>query len=393
MKAARFSLDRISSLPPPIIETILCLLPIHDAVRTSVLSKEWRYNWTKIPKLVFDEVEFLRSSDENHVSHMEQTFHKRSERKTMSDKCKFFYAIYQVLLLHQSPILEFTLFMEYAGDGCAEIDQIITHLFKKNTVTKLTLDLHYLYKLPRSIYSLQQLTDLTLMYCGIDHQPPFNGFASLTRLCLMDVDITNLNALHLISSCPVLKCFELHTECSEMFYNDDEGATLPKLLECLHVVEQLTFSRPDCKCASTRASNLISAPKVRLFKVYVFRQILDTFSFSVDEKLSELGENQDSVTLRFQKTREIDSIALEDFSDIWLEHLNECVIGDYRDLRLNLELVKLILAKSPVLKKVKIFLCNEISKDEELKTCKILLSSARASPLVDIIVERVSGCS
>ncbi|GJR47246.1 GEM-associated protein 2 [Tanacetum coccineum] len=45
-------MDRISNLPLSIIETILCLLPYHDVVRTSTLSKEWRYHWTKIPKIM-----------------------------------------------------------------------------------------------------------------------------------------------------------------------------------------------------------------------------------------------------------------------------------------------------------------------------------------------------
>nr|GFD20615.1 hypothetical protein [Tanacetum cinerariifolium] len=48
-------MDRISNIPSSIIETILCLLPIEEAVRTSILSKEWRYRWIKIPKLVFVE--------------------------------------------------------------------------------------------------------------------------------------------------------------------------------------------------------------------------------------------------------------------------------------------------------------------------------------------------
>ena len=209
MKASRLSSDIISGLPPTIIETILCLLPIQEAVRTSVLSKEWRYSWTKIPKLVFDEYKFKVSTEENRLSLTEQTFHNPSERKTMSDKFKFFYAIYQVLLMYQGPILEFTLSMYGANYGCVEIDQIITHLSRKNTVTKLTLDSSISYRLPLSIFYFQQLTDLTLIYCEIDHQTPSNGFASLTRLCLVDVDITKKTHLDLISSCLVLKRFEL----------------------------------------------------------------------------------------------------------------------------------------------------------------------------------------
>ncbi|MFS8029610.1 putative F-box domain, leucine-rich repeat domain superfamily, F-box-like domain superfamily [Helianthus anomalus] len=45
--------DRITTLPRAIVETILCLLPIKEAARTSVLSREWRYKWTIIPKLAF----------------------------------------------------------------------------------------------------------------------------------------------------------------------------------------------------------------------------------------------------------------------------------------------------------------------------------------------------
>ncbi|GJY65609.1 F-box/FBD/LRR-repeat protein-like protein [Tanacetum coccineum] len=243
MKASRLSSDIISSLPPIIKETILCLLPIQEAVRTSVLSKEWRYSWTKMPKLVFNDRKFRISTELNRLSVMEQTFHNLSERKTMSDKCKFFYAIYQVLLLHQGPILEFTLSMHGANYGCVEIDQMITHLSRKNTVTKLMLDLNNSYRLPLSIFSLQQLTDLTLTHCEIDHQPPSNGFASLTSLCLEGVDITKKTHLDLISSCPVLKRLELNAsdDGSGCFGIDDKGAALIELLKCLHGVAQLTF--------------------------------------------------------------------------------------------------------------------------------------------------------
>ena len=52
-----------------------------------------------------------------------------------------------------------------------------------------------------------------------------------------------------------------------------------------------------------------------------------------------------------------------------------------------LDFVKLILAKSPVLKKLRIFLYNKVNKDEELKIKEILLCSPRASPAVEIIME------
>ncbi|PRQ26565.1 putative F-box domain-containing protein [Rosa chinensis] len=47
-------LDRISNLPRDLAEKILSLLPIRDAVRTSVLSTKWRYKSAMLPHLVFD---------------------------------------------------------------------------------------------------------------------------------------------------------------------------------------------------------------------------------------------------------------------------------------------------------------------------------------------------
>ncbi|GJU08826.1 F-box/FBD/LRR-repeat protein-like protein [Tanacetum coccineum] len=100
--------DRISNVLPSIIETILCLLPIQEAARTSILSRDWRYHWIKIPNLAFIEKMFQVSTDDAELSVLQQTFDRR-ERKVMTKRCKLFYAICQVLLVHEGPIHEFTL--------------------------------------------------------------------------------------------------------------------------------------------------------------------------------------------------------------------------------------------------------------------------------------------
>ncbi|GKB37186.1 F-box/FBD/LRR-repeat protein-like protein, partial [Tanacetum coccineum] len=73
--------DRIRNVPPSIIETILCLLPIQEAARTSILSRDWRYHWIKIPKLAFIEKMFQVSTNDAELSVLEQTFDRPSERK------------------------------------------------------------------------------------------------------------------------------------------------------------------------------------------------------------------------------------------------------------------------------------------------------------------------
>lgn len=46
--------DRISNLPTNIFDLILERMPIRCAVRTSILSRNWRYTWADCPTLVFD---------------------------------------------------------------------------------------------------------------------------------------------------------------------------------------------------------------------------------------------------------------------------------------------------------------------------------------------------
>ena len=56
--------DRLSSLPEDVHSVILSLMPTKFAVRTSILSKRWRYTWTLIHNLDFDDI---RSNSYSHV--------------------------------------------------------------------------------------------------------------------------------------------------------------------------------------------------------------------------------------------------------------------------------------------------------------------------------------
>ncbi|XP_060190724.1 putative F-box/FBD/LRR-repeat protein At5g56810 [Lycium barbarum] len=46
--------DRISDLPNNVLNRILELLPVHDAARTSILSKQWRSVWAMLPNMKLD---------------------------------------------------------------------------------------------------------------------------------------------------------------------------------------------------------------------------------------------------------------------------------------------------------------------------------------------------
>ncbi|MFS8006064.1 putative FBD domain-containing protein [Helianthus anomalus] len=85
---------------------------------------------------------------------------------------------------------------------------------------------------------------------------------------------------------------------------------------------------------------------------------------------------------------DLGSFTLEDYSDIMFEHLNELEIIHFGDTENELDFVKLVLAKSHVLKKVRINPHRCIDEDESAEILKILLGDCTpcASPVVDISV-------
>ncbi|KAL8268852.1 hypothetical protein R6Q59_002650 [Mikania micrantha] len=78
----------------------------------------------------------------------------------------------------------------------------------------------------------------------------------------------------------------------------------------------------------------------------------------------------------------------ENHSDLKLAHLEILEIEMFNNLPLEMEFVKLIMAKSPLLKKVQIQL--NVSVDEEVKMLRglVLLPFPRASPSAKLIIKR-----
>lgn len=187
MKAQRLSLDILSILPENIIDYVLTRMPIRDAVRTSILSRKWRYCWMSISKLVFDD-----------------KLVKVSPKSKQSKKSKLAGAIFHVLLRHTGSILEFNIDVGKL-EMYSELDQIIYHLSKSNSVKKLLISNNYCYKLPSLFFSLQGLKVLELVNCEFEPPSTFNGFGRLESVKFMHVEMTSKTLQHFLSNCPLLK--------------------------------------------------------------------------------------------------------------------------------------------------------------------------------------------
>ncbi|XP_058193475.1 F-box/FBD/LRR-repeat protein At1g13570-like isoform X2 [Rhododendron vialii] len=177
--------DIISNLPCNVLEKILMCLTIQDAARTSVLSRKWRYNWTKLPHLIFND-EYCRGSRGVAMN-------------------KHIMTILGVLLLHQGPILKFTLSLA-AVESCPELDLVVSFVLN-NGIQEFTLHIQNggPYRLPSTLFLCLQIEHLDLVSCV--YKPPlaFKGFTRLLSLVFNEVVIPGDVLSSLISSCPLLE--------------------------------------------------------------------------------------------------------------------------------------------------------------------------------------------
>ncbi|XP_021284749.1 F-box/FBD/LRR-repeat protein At1g13570-like [Herrania umbratica] len=181
-------LDKISNLPGHVIDQILSHLPIRDAVRTSVLSRKWRYKWATIPYLVFD-------NQCLNVSSQDQTFIKN----------KLVNIIDHVLLLHKGPLHKFKLSHRDLL-GVTDIDRWILCL-SRSSIKEFILEIWkgQRYKPPSCLFNCQNLIHLELFNCLLKPPLTFKGFKNLRSLDLQHITIIQNVFENLISSCPLLE--------------------------------------------------------------------------------------------------------------------------------------------------------------------------------------------
>ncbi|XP_043717634.1 F-box/FBD/LRR-repeat protein At1g13570-like [Telopea speciosissima] len=178
--------DKISDMPPNIIENILSRLSIMEAVRTCILSKKWRYNWITLPQLIFD-----CSLGDDLIN--------------QNDKLARF--IDGVLSLHRGPICKFKISHLCIPNSPDIIDEWMLCL-SRNYIQKLILCLQPMYErydLLSSLYSCEKLTHLELSFCTLRRPPMLACFKYLRTLSLYKVDCVGFTIEELISKCPILE--------------------------------------------------------------------------------------------------------------------------------------------------------------------------------------------
>ncbi|CAK9184634.1 unnamed protein product [Ilex paraguariensis] len=159
---------------------------LQDVVRTSILSREWRYKWVTIPNIVFD---FQLPFD-------------------LQGTLKFKTTVYQVLLLHTGPTVKFTLGIS-GFSSCPDINHWILFLSKNNVQEfTLTISLGTAHVLPSHLFTFLQLRRLHLSNCVLEPPPTFKGLSRLVGLELVNVTVVPERFAWLISNSPQLEQLE-----------------------------------------------------------------------------------------------------------------------------------------------------------------------------------------
>ncbi|RWR94535.1 F-box/FBD/LRR-repeat-like protein isoform X1 [Cinnamomum micranthum f. kanehirae] len=201
--AGACGVDFISNLPEDVMSSILALVPLRDAVRTSILSKEWRYKWVSIPDVVFNRDRLMKSSSSYSYSSSSDDDDDESVCAHVVDQlisqligpiCKFSCVFFSILSSHHFDRW-IGLLSKNQGNGIKEFVFAIERKIKW-------------YNVPHSVFHYQGLCHLELLNCTLELPPAFKGFRNLSVLNLA-AKISKDDIECLISECPLLEWMKL----------------------------------------------------------------------------------------------------------------------------------------------------------------------------------------
>ncbi|KAL7606992.1 hypothetical protein Lser_V15G15199 [Lactuca serriola] len=222
------------------------------------------------------------------------------------------------------------------------------------------------------------------------------GFSRLKSLCFSEVDITNKMLFQFLTNCPLLEEFTWARKYTNTELTERD---LVKLYKCLPLVQVLKVSKLYIKDLGVGSNSMphklpISLPHLRILVLGVcfvdLSTVLCVISSSPNlEKIKvEMCQDHDCQCIR-QTFNNLPDIQ-EDYSGINLDHLKELDITNFHNHGVEMEFVKLIMGKSPVLKKARIELHYRVSVNEEVKMLRGLVHMPlpRPSPAVSFTIER-----
>ncbi|KAF6163293.1 hypothetical protein GIB67_025157 [Kingdonia uniflora] len=185
-RIVEISHDFISDLPDSLLLQILSLLEMHNVISTCLLSRKWRYLWTSIPCLSFEE----RDSDANFPN-----FIDKSLSLHVGEKIQKFSLIFDYRKANE---VQVNAWIDFA------VTRLVEELDFFDFGTALEDENSVFYKMNSSLYQCQSLEVLSLRCCNLN-LPDSICLSSLNRLALEVVELSHDAIKDLTSSCPLLE--------------------------------------------------------------------------------------------------------------------------------------------------------------------------------------------
>nr|XP_043625869.1 F-box/FBD/LRR-repeat protein At1g13570-like [Erigeron canadensis] len=375
--------DVISKMPENVVTHILDRLSIQDAVGTSILSKSWRFKWTMLTQLVFDTKKYY---DERNLS--------------------------RLLLQLKGPIKKFVLHIpNYKVLDVKDINHWIMFLSGKGIQEFTLINYHQTpLKLHTHLFSCLDLKHLNLHNCCLSLTPTFSGFPNLLTLDLFRVTFESGSCCQLIIQCPLL-------ENLKVSYHNYLSGNL-KLVEIAKLKNLRVLSLPLCKLDYM----VITVPIILQFGIHFPRLQELSLDFQNCKCSGELDGNYKMIRNTFPslKTLTISQINFSGFAEVacamgiistspnlrtlnmtaaytqaFLPYvfcstdsaqsilgqlqLQDVVFRSCKGSRIEVVMIKFLLAGSPLLKKMVIHSDSSLSSDEKLVFATTLLKLSRAS--------------
>ncbi|XP_060214965.1 F-box/FBD/LRR-repeat protein At1g13570-like [Lycium barbarum] len=407
-------LDILCSLPENVVDDILMRLPLRDAMQTSILSKKWRYNWCRLPELTLDLTNLISTKD------------------SIPPMFKFTNIIYHLLTLHTGPITKFDLSFSSNLMPCPTIDNLI-YFLSRNGIQHLVLKLSSRgdpYKLPTSLFTCFQLRRLTLQYCSIIPPPAFKGFDQLISLELRRATITSKFLESLISHCvlleqlvldisnlsgvveinaPRLRCFKFAGEISSIYlkyiplvtelsladmecYEGPRICDIAKFFESFPALEHLRLNHGILMYLAAGGDLPIRLPfDLNCIKCLC---LADFYLDELDVVSCALCLIRSFPFLRYLEIQvddlnddipALECLEVEAFSDATFNNLREVQLTSIIGSKPEMQLIKLLLAKSPMLVRMLVEPYLEVDDADKLKISDVLNSFRHASPEVEVV--------
>ncbi|XP_071739412.1 F-box/FBD/LRR-repeat protein At1g13570-like [Rutidosis leptorrhynchoides] len=311
-------------------------------------------------------------------------------------KSRLVNAIFHVLLIHRGPTtLKFELDVTKLG-MITEFDQIIFSLSRSSNMKCLIIDTSdTFYKLPTSFFLIQGLESLELTGCDFEPRVTFNGFSKLRKMHFENVLVSAEELQHFISSCPLLE--ELVLIAREEGYVDEKFMNFVTFHRCAPLVHTLAISEYYMKYLA--ADGMPNKLSTSLHLKYVYLDVCLREQDVISSALCIIRSSPNLEKLYLQmydnekmpiKESSIKFVDLKDDLSLTLDHLKHFEILRFSNNVFEIEFVKLIIAKSPVLKIARIELKDNVSVDEELKIFRemVYLPFPRASPSAKLLIQR-----